>query len=280
MARSLTMAVAGTSAVLALLMGSLSLAQDSFPSGGGMQPQPGGYPQQPGGYPQQPGGYPQQPGGYPQQPGAQQPGGMNPAAILQQLGPQLDQMAQMERQDFGVQPTAQLHTGAFHGPTPSSIPGGQVITTKGVVEMVLSQKMPYVLVDVLGGQGMLPGALPASFAAQAGSFNDQTQQQFVGMLQQRTGGRKDVPIILYCQSTQCWMSYNAALRAINAGYTNVLWYRGGIEAWQSVGLPMGGPQQQGGYGGQQQGGYGGQPQPYQPGGGPAIQPTYGQQQYQ
>ncbi len=38
-------------------------------------------------------------------------------------------------------------------------------------------------------------------------------------------------------SRECWVSYNAALRAINAGYTNVLWYRGGIEAWKAAGLP-------------------------------------------
>ena len=34
------------------------------------------------------------------------------------------------------------------------------------------------------------------------------------------------------------MSYNASLRAINLGYTNVLWYRGGIEAWKQAGLPV------------------------------------------
>nr|WP_146910579.1 rhodanese-like domain-containing protein [Arenimonas daejeonensis] len=60
-------------------------------------------------------------------------------------------------------------------------------------------------------------------------------------MQQATQGRKDRPMVFYCQSTQCWMSYNAALRAINLGYTKVLWYRGGIEAWQQAGLPMGGP---------------------------------------
>jgi rhodanese-related sulfurtransferase len=34
------------------------------------------------------------------------------------------------------------------------------------------------------------------------------------------------------------MSYNAALRAIAAGYSNVLWYRGGIEAWKAAGMPV------------------------------------------
>jgi rhodanese-related sulfurtransferase len=34
------------------------------------------------------------------------------------------------------------------------------------------------------------------------------------------------------------MSYNAALRAVNLGYTQVFWYRGGIEAWQLAGLQV------------------------------------------
>lgn len=30
------------------------------------------------------------------------------------------------------------------------------------------------------------------------------------------------------------MSYNAALRAINMGFTQVYWYRGGVEAWRQA----------------------------------------------
>ena len=74
-------------------------------------------------------------------------------------------------------------------------------------------------------------------ASQGGNFDDQVQRDFGNYLQQVTQGRKDRPMVFYCQSVQCWMSYNAALRATRLGYTNVLWYRGGIEAWQQAGLP-------------------------------------------
>jgi len=57
------------------------------------------------------------------------------------------------------------------------------------------------------------------------------------MLERLTQGRKDVVLVFYCLSPECCMSYNGALRAIHAGYTNVLWYRGGIEAWKTAGLP-------------------------------------------
>lgn len=150
----------------------------------------------------------------------------------------LDTLMAAERQDFGVAPVAALHDGAMHGPTPSSIPGGQVITTKGLVELMRGGQAPVLTLDVLGGPEMIQGAVYAVPAAQSGSFADQIQQQFGNFLQQATGGNKQHPIVMYCLSPECWMSYNASLRAINLGYTNVLWYRGGIESWKKAGLPV------------------------------------------
>jgi PQQ-dependent catabolism-associated CXXCW motif protein len=160
-----------------------------------------------------------------------------PAAPRPTAGARPDQDAQMaaERQDFGVPPTAELHAGPMHAPTPASIPGGQVITTRGLVELLGNTQVRALVFDVLGGQERIPGALAAVPAAQAGSFRDQTQQEFGGFLRQMTQGSADTPLVFYCLSSHCWMSYNAALRAINMGYRNVLWYRGGIEAWKAAG---------------------------------------------
>jgi len=199
----------------ALLVSSAAFAQDSF--GQPAQPQQPAYPDA-----QQP-AYPNQQPAYPTQQPAQPSSG------------NLDQLAQMERQDYGVQPVSQLHSGAMHGPTPASIPGGQVVTTKGVIDLMQGTQVRGLIFDVLGGPETLPGALAAAPASQPGSFNDQTQQEFGNFLQQQTQGNKQTPLVFYCQSTQCWMSYNASLRAINMGYTNVLWYRGGIEAWKMAG---------------------------------------------
>ncbi|HEV7631672.1 MAG TPA: rhodanese-like domain-containing protein [Steroidobacteraceae bacterium] len=148
----------------------------------------------------------------------------------------LDQQMQAERQDFGIAPTKQLHAGAMHGPTPASIPGGQVITTKGLAALVQGRQTPFLLLDVLGGADVLPGALPAAWTAQPGSYDDAIQQELGRNLQQATRGNKQMPLVFYCLSNHCWMSYNASLRAIQLGYTNVLWYRGGLEAWQAAGL--------------------------------------------
>ncbi|MDH3242427.1 MAG: rhodanese-like domain-containing protein [Alphaproteobacteria bacterium] len=189
----------------------------------------------PQGYPQQGGpGYGTAPGGPGYGPGPGGPGyGNAPGGGPQGGG--LDHLARRERQDFGVRPTAKLHGGRMHGPTPASIPGGQVITTKGLVELLRRRQVPVLILDVLGGPERIPGAQNAVPAHQAGSFDDQTQRQFGQYLGQATRGNKQHPLVLYCASPQCWMSYNAALRAIKMGYSNVLWYRGGIEFWKQAG---------------------------------------------
>jgi len=180
------------------------------------------------------GGRALQPGHAGQRGGGPDPG--PPAQGSATSGVSLDPLMQAERQDLGVPPTRQLHDGAMHGPTPASIPGGQVITTKGLVELVRRPPVPFFMFDALEGPEALPNAVPAAWAAQPGSLDDAVQQRFVMLLQQRTNGNKEMPLVFYCLSRECWMSYNAALRAIGAGYTNVLWYRGGLEAWKSAGL--------------------------------------------
>jgi PQQ-dependent catabolism-associated CXXCW motif protein len=44
-------------------------------------------------------------------------------------------------------------------------------------------------------------------------------------------------LVIYCRAN-CWMSWNAAKRAIAWGYTNVGWYPGGVEEWEAAQLPL------------------------------------------
>lgn len=262
--------------------------QGAYPGG----PPQGGYPsagQTPGAYP--PGGYNQMPpppqgqprtgapGGYtppPMQGGgygvAPPPAGYGPAQGSMGGGNSMQAIVAAELQDFGVPPQAQLHT-QLHAPTPTSIPGGQVITTDRLLTLYQQGQQNGLLVfDVLGSGFTLPVAQNAVRAAEPGSFNDNVQREFGQYLQQVTQGNKGRPMVFYCQGPQCWMSYNAALRAIRMGFTQVYWYRGGVEAWQRMqqmgaGMqqqgaePMGGgyPQQGAGAGYPQQGAGGGYP---------------------
>jgi PQQ-dependent catabolism-associated CXXCW motif protein len=44
-------------------------------------------------------------------------------------------------------------------------------------------------------------------------------------------------LVVYCQK-DCWMSWNAAKRALTMGYKNVAWYPDGTDGWQASGLPV------------------------------------------
>lgn len=223
------------SPVLLLAAGAAS-AQDSFGQSGQAQP----YPQQ-----QQP--YPQQPQQYPQPPRHQPPPQQQAPYSNQSAMPAQMPDASSEGQDFGVAPTSQLRpTQQLHGPTPTSIPGGRVIATQQLAQL-LQGGQSVVLLDVLGGPQHIPGAVPVVPAAQGGGFSDEVQQGYGQYLAQVTGGDTSRLLVTYCGGVQCWSSYNAALRAMQLGYRNVAWYRGGIEAWQQAGLPLqgagGSPQQ-------------------------------------
>lgn len=44
----------------------------------------------------------------------------------------------------------------------------------------------------------------------------------------------DRPLVIFCRA-DCWMSWNAARRAVEWGFAPVLWFPGGTEAWQEAG---------------------------------------------
>ncbi len=166
---------------------------------------------------------------------------MAPAQPSMQNGnrrPSMPAPAGNELQDLGVAPTDRLKAEPLHAATPTAIPGGRTITTADLVRLMRDPKSGALVFDVLGATQSLPNAFYATPAAQPGDFNDQVQRDFGNFLQQTTQGKLDRPMVFYCRNDHCWMSYNAALRAIKLGYRQIYWYRGGIEAWQQAGGPL------------------------------------------
>ena len=64
-----------------------------------------------------------------------------------------------------------------------------------------------------------------------------TEKYFRHGLVKATGGSKAKLLVIYCQA-DCWMSWNAAKRALSYGYSNVAWYPEGTDGWQRAELPM------------------------------------------
>ena len=63
-----------------------------------------------------------------------------------------------------------------------------------------------------------------------GVLSDTTLKYFTDNLEKHTGSNTDIPVIFYCW-LDCWMSWNAARRALTMGYKNVYWFADGIEGW-------------------------------------------------
>lgn len=141
-----------------------------------------------------------------------------------------------EDKDWSVEATATPKTGRPHAPTPLSIPGGRVIKTLELKALLETNKSVVVL-DVLDSKTRksIPGAFWLSGAGD-GQFFDAEKSRFSAALEKLTGGDKNRPLVFLCVSSECWLSYNASLHALEAGYKDVIWYRGGTNSWTGASL--------------------------------------------
>lgn len=145
-----------------------------------------------------------------------------------------------ETEDFGVPPTSQLRTGDYEAATPLTIPGIRaVIVTSQLGEMLSSSKPPLV-VDVRTNTTFHFGMVVQGghWWPEAGLYGTAYDQRFAQMLGEATSNNRYRPVVFYCGGPHCWLSYNAALRALKLGYQNVYWYRGGWPAWMNANGPI------------------------------------------
>lgn len=64
-----------------------------------------------------------------------------------------------------------------------------------------------------------------------GSIEPWQQAYFAGRLAELSKGDKGAAIVIYCQS-DCWMAYNALMRARELGYTRLYWFPEGSDGWR------------------------------------------------
>lgn len=67
-----------------------------------------------------------------------------------------------------------------------------------------------------------------------GGLSPQYTAYFERNLKKLTKGDKTKPLVFFCLRN-CWMSWNAAKRAMSYGYSNVSWFRDGTDGWQEIG---------------------------------------------
>ena len=139
----------------------------------------------------------------------------------------------------------------YRSPTPATLQGATVITTEEA--RTHWQKHDALFIDVLP-QAPKPVGLPTGTIWRPKPRNDipgsiwlpdtgygalapVMEKYFEHGLQQATAGDQAQLIVFYCQAN-CWMSWNAAKRAMALGYTRVAWYPDGTDGWAMDHLPL------------------------------------------
>ena len=139
-----------------------------------------------------------------------------------------------ELRDYGVSATKypRSRSSGYGTATPTEIPGAKVVTTKDLISMLAGEPKP-IVVAAYGAKTTVAGG-----SVMDGAGEDRLlgldKEKFANALSGLTAGDKTKPIVFYCHGSKCWLSYNASLHAVDLGYSNVYWYRGGRDAWKAA----------------------------------------------
>lgn len=152
--------------------------------------------------------------------------------------------------DFAPEPPG-YWTGPIHSQVPATLQGGTVLTSAADVRQVLdggkavfvdASDLPHRPEQSAPGSlwlppphRVIPGSLwlPGSGLAGLSATENENMRQRVAAL---TGSDLERTVVVYCHE-RCWYSWNAAKRVISFGYRHVIWFPGGIEAWQAADYP-------------------------------------------
>lgn len=139
----------------------------------------------------------------------------------------------------------------YKAPVPPTLRGAVVVDTKEAEALWRDKKA--VFIDVMPNTPK-PANLPAGtiwkdkvredipgsiWLANVGygAIPKEAEDCFREGLEAVTDRDKSRPILFYCM-TDCWMSWNAAKRAVEWGYSSVIWYPSGADGWAGAGLPL------------------------------------------
>jgi len=131
-----------------------------------------------------------------------------------------------------------LRTQDFDGLSPQQLDGIKKFNTQELALALKSSQAP-VLIDVWSFEDAIPSALTLILGGLA--FDDPAKEapyaeRFSNLLKLLSPDTEK-PIVFYSKGRD-WLSANAAMRAKKLGYTQVGWYRGGLDGWKAASLPV------------------------------------------
>ena len=139
----------------------------------------------------------------------------------------------------------------YRSPTPATLHGASGLTTGEAAALWKTKRA--IFVDVLP-HAPKPADLPAgtlwrdkphdSIAGSIwlpdvgrGELAAATEEYFKASLRAVTAGDLGRPLVIFCKK-DCWMSWNAAKRAMSYGYSRIYWYPDGVDGWAAATLPL------------------------------------------
>ncbi len=139
----------------------------------------------------------------------------------------------------------------YRAPVPGSLTGATIVGPEEAYELWIDGKTAFI--DVLP-QAPKPQNLPEGTVWRDkprhsipgaiwlpnvgyGAIAEVTSDYFRNGLAQATGSDPTYPIVFFCLE-DCWMSWNAAKRAIEWGYSEVYWLPEGTNGWQLWDYPL------------------------------------------
>jgi len=121
--------------------------------------------------------------------------------------------------------------------TPEVLENGRVITTEEAKDLLGNAQFFDMRKPLNFGKGHVEGASPLPYdqkSAKAVEFDASVDRFDLSQLPTD----KDQALVFYSDGPTGWKSYKAAVLAIRAGYTNVMWMRNGFAGWTAKRFPI------------------------------------------
>ena len=172
--------------------------------------------------------------------------------LLDERGHPIEAAAATQHGAFeSVPEPASYRTAEYRAPVPATLRGATTVSTSELQALLAAEVS--VLIDVLpaprppadrAGSRIWRDAPRANIPGSVwlpnvgyGELTPEFATWFEDNLVRLSGGDRARRLVFYCQA-ECWMSWNAAKRALGLGYRNVVWYPEGTDGWQAAGLPL------------------------------------------
>lgn len=112
---------------------------------------------------------------------------------------------------------------------PATIPGAIIVSAEEVVELTLSRP-ELVIIDSRKKSEYTKGHIEGA----VNLLNTSMRSESLAAL----SPNKSTPIVFYCNGIRCLRSSDAIRQAMDWGYRNVFWFRGGWKEWTDKRLPV------------------------------------------